>query len=209
MPGGPSVVQVSPLLHGLLAGLTLIIAIGSQNVFVLRQGIRRENVLAVVLVCIGSDVVLISAGAGGLGALVQAVPEAVAVARWAGVAILLGYAALAARRALRGGESLQADGRGRGSGLGAVIATTLALTWLNPHVYLDTVLLLGSIASTHGAQAWRFVIGALIGSALWFSALGFGARYLGRFLSSPRSWRVLDGVVAVTMVAVAGMLAAG
>jgi L-lysine exporter family protein LysE/ArgO len=90
-----------------------------------------------------------------------------------------------------------------------VIVTTLALTWLNPHVYLDTVLLLGSIASTHGAQAWLFVVGALIGSVLWFSALGFGARHLGRFLSSARSWRALDGIVAVTMVAVAGMLAAG
>jgi L-lysine exporter family protein LysE/ArgO len=90
-----------------------------------------------------------------------------------------------------------------------VIATTLAFTWLNPHVYLDTVLLLGSIASTHGARAWEFVLGALVGSALWFSALGLGARHLGRFLSSARSWRVLDGVVAGTMVLVAGMLAVG
>ena len=205
---------MSIALHGLLAGLSLIIAIGSQNVFVLRQGIRREHVLAVVTVCIASDVVLISAGAGGLGALVQAAPEVVGTARWAGVAFLLGYAALAARRAVRGGESLEGEGSGRsgagrGSGLGAVIATTLAITWLNPHVYLDTVLLLGSIASTHGAQAWQFVLGALIGSTLWFTALGFGARSLGRFISSPRSWQVLDGVVAVTMVAVAGMLAVG
>lgn len=210
----PTVEQVTIALHGLLAGLTLIIAIGSQNVFVLRQGIRREHVGAVVAVCIASDVVLISAGAGGLGALVRAMPEAVEVARWAGVAFLLGYAALAARRALRGGEALTADGsarsaRTRGTGRAAAVTTALALTWLNPHVYLDTVLLLGSIASTHGAQAWQFVLGALIGSTLWFTALGFGARSLGRFLSSPRSWQVLDGVVAVTMVAVAGMLAVG
>ncbi|MGP9745556.1 LysE/ArgO family amino acid transporter [Brachybacterium sp. AOP29-B2-41] len=200
---------MAPALHGLLAGLTLIIAIGSQNVFVLRQGIRREHVLPVVAVCIASDAVLITAGAGGLGALVGAVPEVVVAARWAGVAFLLGYAALAARRALRGGESLQADGAGRGSGLGAVVATALALTWLNPHVYLDTVLLLGSIASTHGAQAWLFALGAVVGSTIWFTALGFGARGLGRVLSSARSWRVLDGVVAVTMVMVAGMLALG
>lgn len=200
---------MTPALHGLLAGLTLIIAIGSQNVFVLRQGIRREHVLPVVAVCIASDAVLITAGAGGLGALVRAVPEVVVAARWAGVAFLLGYAALAARRALRGGESLQADGAGRGSGLGAVVATALALTWLNPHVYLDTVLLLGSIASTHGAQAWLFALGAVVGSTIWFTALGFGARGLGRVLSSARSWRVLDGVVAVTMVMVAGMLALG
>jgi L-lysine exporter family protein LysE/ArgO len=205
---------VSIALHGLLAGLSLIIAIGSQNVFVLRQGIRREHVLAVVTVCIASDVVLISAGACGLGALVQAAPGVVGAARWAGVAFLLGYAVLAARRAVRGGESLEADGSGRsgarrGSGLGAVIATTLAITWLNPHVYLDTVLLLGSIASTHGARAWLFVLGALAGSVLWFSALGFGARHLGRVLSGARSWRVLDGVVAGTMVVVAGMLVVG
>lgn len=206
---GSSVEQVTPVLHGLLAGLTLIIAIGSQNVFVLRQGIRREHVLPVVAVCIVSDAVLITAGAGGLGALVRAVPVVVVAARWAGVAFLLGYAALAARRALRGGESLRADGAGRGSGLGAVIATALALTWLNPHVYLDTVLLLGSIAATHGTQAWLFAAGTVTGSTIWFTALGFGARGLGRVLSSARAWRVLDGVVAVTMVAVAVMLALG
>ena len=205
---------MSIALHGLLAGLSLIIAIGSQNVFVLCQGIRREHVLAVVTVCIASDVVLIYAGAGGLGALVQAAPEVVGTARWAGVAFLLGYAALAARRAVRGGESLEGEGsgrsgEGRGSGLGAVIATTLAITWLNPHVYLDTVLLLGSIASTYGTRAWLFVLGALVGSVLWFSVLGIGARHLGRFLSSAWSWRVLDGVVAGTMVVVAGMLVVG
>ncbi|MGO1567709.1 MAG: LysE/ArgO family amino acid transporter [Brachybacterium sp.] len=200
---------MTPALHGLLAGLTLIIAIGSQNVFVLRQGIRREHVLPVVAVCIVSDAVLITAGAGGLGALVRAVPELVDIARWAGVAFLLGYAVLAVRRALRGGESLQADGAGRGSGRGAVVATAFALTWLNPHVYLDTVLLLGSIATTHGAQAWLFAAGAVVGSTVWFTALGFGARGLGRVLSSARSWRVLDGVVAVMMVMVAVVLALG
>ncbi|MGP5035204.1 LysE/ArgO family amino acid transporter [Brachybacterium alimentarium] len=200
---------MTPALHGLLAGLSLIIAIGSQNVFVLRQGIRRDHVLAVVAVCIASDAVLILAGAGGLGALVRAVPEVVVAARWAGVAFLLGYAVLAARRAVRGGESLEADEAGRGSGLGPVVATALALTWLNPHVYLDTVLLLGSIAATHGAQAWLFAVGAVAGSMIWFTALGFGARGLGRVLSSARSWRVLDGAVALTMLIVAGLLAVG
>lgn len=207
---GPSVEQMTPALHGFLSGLSLILAIGSQNVFVLRQGIRREHVAAVVLVCIVSDAVLISAGAGGLGALVRAAPEVVVVARWSGVAFLLAYAALAARRAIRGGESMQIEaGGGRSSALAPVLATTLALTWLNPHVYLDTVLLLGSIAATHGGQAWLFAIGAVAGSTVWFTALGAGARRLGRLFSSPRSWRVLDGVVAATMVVVAGMLAAG
>lgn len=206
---GSNVDPVTTALHGLLAGLSLIIAIGSQNVFVLRQGIRRDHVLAVVAVCIASDAVLILAGAGGLGALVRAVPEMVVAARWAGVAFLLGYAVLAARRALRGGESLEADEAGRESGLGPVVATALALTWLNPHVYLDTVLLLGSIAATHGAQAWLFAVGAVAGSMIWFTALGFGARGLGRVLSSARSWRVLDGAVALTMLIVAGLLAVG
>lgn len=141
-------------LHGLLGGLSLIIAIGSQNVFVLRQGIRRVHVLPVVAVCSALYGVRITAGASGLGVLVRALPELVALARWTGIAFLLGYAMLAACRALRGGQSQQADGAGRGSGLGAVVATALALTWLKPHVYLDTVLLLGSIAATHGAQAW-------------------------------------------------------
>ena len=139
----------------------------------------------------------------------RAVPEVVVAARWAGVVFLFGYAVLAARRALRGGESLEADEAGRGSGRGPVVATALALTWLNPHVYLDTVLLLGSIAATHGAQAWLFAVGAVAGSMIWFSALGFGARGLGRVLSSARSWRVLDGAVALTMLIVAGLLAVG
>ena len=194
MPSGPSVEQMTPALHGFLSGLSLILAIGSQNVFVLRQGIRREHVLAVVIVCIVSDAVLISAGAGGLGALVRAAPEVVVVAR----------------RAIRGGESMQIEeGGGHRGALAPVLATTFALTWLNPHVYLDTVLLLGSIAATHGGQAWLFAIGAVAGSIVWFTALGVGAGRLGRLFSSPRSWRVLDGVVAVTMVVVAGMLALG
>lgn len=201
--------RVTTALHGFLAGLTLIIAIGSQNVFVLRQGLRREHVGRVVAVCIASDAVLIGAGASGLGALVRAVPEVVIAARWAGVVFLLGYAVLAARRALHGGESLQVDGTGRGARLGPVLATAIALTWLNPHVYLDTVLLLGSIASTHGGEAPLFAVGAIAGSAVWFTALGLGARHLGRLLSRPRSWQVLDALVALTMVMVAGMLALG
>jgi L-lysine exporter family protein LysE/ArgO len=198
-------------LHGLLTGLALIVAIGSQNVFVLRQGLRREHVLAVVLVCTLSDVLLISAGAGGLGLLVAGAPQLVAVARWAGAAFLVGYALLAMRRALRpSGEALEADERsGRRGGAVAVGFTALALTWLNPHVYLDTVLLLGSVAATHGADRWWFALGAMAGSAVWFAALGFGARMLSGLLASPRAWRVLDALVAVTMLVVAAMLVTG
>ncbi|PWH06650.1 amino acid transporter [Brachybacterium endophyticum] len=198
-------------LHGLLTGLALIVAIGSQNVFVLRQGLRRQHVLAVVVVCTLSDMVLISAGAGGLGLLVEQEPQLVHVVRWAGAAFLVGYALLAARRALRPtGESLETGTvSDRGGGVVRVSLAALALTWLNPHVYLDTVLLLGSVAATHGTGRWAFALGAIAGSALWFSALGFGARGLGGLLSGPRAWRVLDGLVAVTMLVVAVMLLTG
>lgn len=206
------------VLAGLGLGLSLIVAIGAQNVFVLRQGIRREHVLAVVLICALSDAALIAAGVAGLGFVLSAAPWLVVVARWAGALFLLTYGILAARRAWRGGEELDADGTDAalpgspaadgsttltGTRLAPVILTTLALTWLNPHVYLDTVLMLGSIAATHGDERWLFAAGAIAASLLWFTALGFGARYLGRWLRTPRSWRILDAVIAVIMISIA------
>ncbi|WP_141871015.1 L-lysine exporter [Microbacterium saperdae] len=205
------------VLAGLGLGLSLIVAIGAQNVFVLRQGIRREHVLAVVIICAVSDAVLIIAGVAGLGYVISAAPWLVVVARWAGAAFLLVYGLLAARRAWRGtGEALQVDSEeepvAQGPGttltrtrtpLAPVILTVLALTWLNPHVYLDTVLMLGSIAATHGEERWLFAAGAVTASILWFTALGFGARYLGRWLRTPLSWRILDAVIAVVMIAIA------
>lgn len=205
---------------GLGLGLSLIIAIGAQNVFVLRQGIRREHVLAVVVICAASDALLIIAGVAGLGALIAAAPWLVPVARWAGAAFLIVYAVLAARRAWRGGghliatesEDAVADAAGPASAsritagstrLIPVILTALALTWLNPHVYLDTVLMLGSIAATYGAERWLFAAGAIAASVLWFTALGFGARYLGRWLRTERSWRIVDALIAVVMVVIA------
>ncbi|MBW8763685.1 MAG: amino acid transporter [Microbacterium sp.] len=203
-------------LAGLGLGLSLIVAIGAQNVFVLRQGIRREHVLAVVTICALSDAVLIIAGVAGLGFLISAAPWLVVVARWAGALFLLSYGVLAARRAWRGGEELEVDDTGAAASapaasaatltrtrLAPVILTTLALTWLNPHVYLDTVLMLGSIAATHGSERWLFAAGAVVASILWFSALGFGARYLGRWLRTERSWRILDAVIAVVMISLA------
>ncbi|MBB5831257.1 LysE/ArgO family amino acid transporter [Brachybacterium aquaticum] len=203
-----------PALHGLLSGLALIVAIGAQNVFVLRQGLRREHVLAVVAVCTLSDMVLIAAGAAGAGAVISGSPLLVTLARWGGAAFLLVYAAGAARRALRGGESLDTAGTPGGSaardgGLRATVLTALALTWLNPHVYLDTVLLLGTMASTHGTLAWQFALGAMAGSTVWFTALGLGARRLGGVLGSARSWRVLDGAIALVMVLIAVSLLRG
>jgi len=187
-------------LAGFAASLVLIVAIGAQNAFVLRQGLRREHVLPVVLTCAVSDLMLIVAGIAGLGAVVSARPTAVTVIRWAGAAFLLAYAALAAKRAWRPG-ALRATDRAPAT-LGATLLTCLALTYLNPHVYLDTVLLLGSVAQQH-PHRWLFGIGAAVASGVWFSALGLGAHRLAPVLSRPAAWRVLDGLIAVVMTAVA------
>ena len=209
------------VLAGLGLGLSLIVAIGAQNVFVLRQGIRREHVFAVVAICALSDAALILAGVAGLGFVLSAAPWLVVVARWAGALFLVSYGILAARRAWRGGEELtvdDAESRAAPSAthgttltrtrLAPVVLTTLALTWLNPHVYLDTVLMLGSIAATHGDERWLFAAGAIAASLMWFTALGFGARYIGRWLRTERSWRILDAVIAVVMIAIAFSLVA-
>lgn len=202
---------------GLGLGLSLIIAIGAQNAYVLRQGARREHLTSVLLVCILSDIALILAGVAGLGVIIEYAPWAITAMRWFGAAFLLCYGLLAARRALwpTGAvlDAQQADARRseaqrpetqRTSRLVSVTLTALALTWLNPHVYLDTVILLGSVANTHGADArWVFALGACLGSVLWFSALGLGARLLSRWLNSPTAWRILDGIIAVVMLALA------
>lgn len=194
---------------GFGTGLSLIVAIGAQNAFVLRQGIRRDAVLAVVGICALSDALLITLGVGGVGALVVAWPDALTVVGWIGGAFLLGYGLLAARRVVRPGtDALRADGEAAGSRRRAVL-TCLALTWLNPHVYLDTVFLLGSIAADRGPLRWTFGLGAACASLCWFAALGFGARLLGRFLTRPAAWRVLDGLVAATMITLGVLLIAG
>ena len=202
--------DVSALLTGLGLGLSLIVAIGAQNAFVLRQGLRGEHVGVVVAVCTASDVVLIGAGVAGVGALVQQAPWALVVVRVAGAAFLLGYAAHAVQRALRSAESTLDAGRAPERGtLAGALATALALTWLNPHVYLDTVVLLGSIAGTHGDARWWFGLGAAVASALWFAALGFGARFLRPVFARPGAWRALDAAIAVVMVLLAASLLAG
>jgi L-lysine exporter family protein LysE/ArgO len=202
----------APLLAALAGfglGLSLIIAIGAQNAFVLRQGLRREHVLAVVLICALSDAALISLGVAGGGALFTALPWLVEIIRWVGAAFLVTYGVLAAVRALRRprpeADGLRAAGTGAKS-LAVAITTCLALTWLNPHVYLDTVLLLGSVGSTHGEQRWWFAGGATLGSILWFTSLGFGARLLAPLFAKPLAWRILDGLIALVMIAIAVML---
>ncbi|MFE2101115.1 MULTISPECIES: LysE/ArgO family amino acid transporter [unclassified Streptomyces] len=193
---------------GFGTGLSLIVAIGAQNAFVLRQGVRRDAVLAVVGICALSDALLIALGVGGVGAVVVAWPGAVRAVGLIGGAFLLCYGALAARRVLRPGTGLRAEGEAVGSRRRAIL-TCLAMTWLNPHVYLDTVFLLGSLAADRGPLRWTFGLGAALASLCWFAALGFGARLLGRFLARPTAWRVLDGLVAVTMLALGATLLAG
>ncbi|MXP21876.1 amino acid transporter [Gordonia sp. HNM0687] len=192
---------------GLLTGAGLIIAIGPQNVFVLRQGVARAHVVPVVVVCAVSDVVLIIAGVAGLGALVAAHPSVVTIAKIFGGGYVIVLGVLAARRCLRSSEAIVANaGEAATVSRWAAIGMTLALTWLNPHVYLDTVLTMGAIANSHGNAKWAFAIGACLASLLWFATLGGGATRLSRFFASPRSWRMLDVVVAVVMLAMGVML---
>ncbi|WP_307529109.1 LysE/ArgO family amino acid transporter [Streptomyces umbrinus] len=192
---------------GFGTGLSLIVAIGAQNAFVLRQGIRRDAVLAVVGICALSDAALIALGVGGVGAVVVAWPEALTAVALIGGVFLIGYGCLAVRRVFRPSALLVEAGTA-GSRRRAVL-TCLAMTWLNPHVYLDTVFLLGSIAADRGPLRWTFGLGAVLASLVWFAALGFGARLLSRFLARPSAWRVLDALVAAMMTALGATLIAG
>lgn len=196
----------SAALAGFGAGLSLIVAIGAQNAFVLRQGVRRQAVAAVVVICVVSDAILIMCGVGGLGALVSAYPAALTVAGLAGGCFLIACGALAARRALRPATAALATTGDATASLRTAIPVCLALTWLNPHVYLDTVLLLGSVAAGHGSLRWAFGIGAMVASGVWFAGLGYGARLLAPVLSLPAAWRVLDVFVAGTMFTLAVVL---
>ncbi len=195
-------------LAGVGFGLSLIIAIGAQNAFVLRQGLRGEHVLAVVLICAVSDVILIALGIAGIGSLLDLVPWLVDAMRIGGAAFLLAYAVIAGRRALHPGE-LDAETSGAPTALWPTVTTAMALTWLNPHVYLDTILLLGSVAGTHGDDRWWFGVGAATGSIVWFSALGFGARLLRPLFAKPAAWRILDALIAIIMAAIAVSLLHG
>ena len=200
--------MTADLVAGFLSGAALIIAIGAQNSFVLRQGIRREHVLPVVLVCASADAILIVAGIAGLGALIECIHIVLDVARYGGAAFLVTYGLAAARRALQPhGMTVYSGVR---SSLGAAMTTCLAFTFLNPHVYLDTVILLGSLASQRGGSGrWVFGVGAATASFVWFFALGYGARLLGPLFSKPMAWRVLDSLIALIMLGLGIALLAG
>lgn len=190
---------------GFLLGLSLILAIGAQNAFVLRQGLRGAHVLAVVLTCALSDAVLISVGVAGFGWIAEAAPWIQPLMTWGGAAFLLFYGALSFRNAWRGGEALEAADAA-GQGLGAALATCLALTWLNPHVYLDTLVLIGSVSTVYEGQRLAFGAGAVTASFVFFFALGYGARLLAPLFSRPAAWRVLDLAVGLVMWAIAAKL---
>jgi len=192
-------------LPGLLTGLSLIIAIGAQNAFVIRQALTKKYVLMVVVVCILSDWLLMAAGVAGLGTLILGAGWLLEVLRWFGVCYLLWFAYGSIRSAFKN-DALKTDGERSGTRR-QVLATTLAITFLNPHVYLDTVILVGSIANTFKANAWFFGFGAMAGSLLWFFALGFGAKAMSRFMARPSFWKALDLVIAAVMVAIALLLA--
>lgn len=197
-----------PFLAGFQLSFGLIMAIGAQNAFVLRQGLRREHVLAVCLFCAASDALLIAAGVAGMGTLARHVPAADAVLRWGGVAFLLWYGARALRSARKGGATLQAA-RGGGEPLARVIATLALLTWLNPHVWLDTVVLIGSVASQYPGRSVAFGAGAATASFVFFLSLGYGARLLAPLFARPRAWQALDAVVGIIMWSIAARLALG
>lgn len=188
--------------EGFGLGASLIVAIGAQNALVLRQGLLRSHVGPVVAFCAVSDAVLILAGALGLGALIQAVPSLLLVVTFGGAAFLLWYGIAAARRALRPGALLPTEEPPKP--LKALLVTLAGVTLLNPHVYLDTVILLGSISARYtGEGRMAFVIGAMLSSLTWFSVLGYGARLLRPVFRSPRAWRILDVIIALVMWSIA------
>lgn len=190
---------------GLVAGLSLIIAIGAQNAFIIRQALTRQHVFLIVMFAAVADALLIAAGTAGLGAIIQAAPVALEFIRWFGVAYLLWFAFNSVRNAFKG-ESLQANGEAQSSWKNALL-TIAGLTFLNPHVYLDTVIFLGAIGNQFNDNRWVFAFGAMSGSFLWFFTMGYGAKALSRFMAKPIFWKVLDLLIAVIMVTIAIMLA--
>ena len=190
-------------LAGLAMGLSLIVAIGAQNAFVLRQGLRNEHVFAVCLACAVSDLVLILAGVTGFGTILGWLPWLAPVMRYAGAAFLAWYAAKSLIAARRSNDALAVAAVAGGNGLRATLLTCLAFTWLNPHVYLDTVVLLGSIATQFKGQRMSFAAGAASASFLFFFSLGYGATWLRPLFAKPSAWRALDAVIAVVMTAIA------
>ena len=199
--------NILALWEGLALGSALIIAIGAQNAFVLRQGLARQHVFAVCTVCFGGDVLLISLGAGGMGTAFRADPLILQGVAWAGTVFLLFFAVRAFARATHPQALMPVAAGGTAKSLGTAVTTALAVTFLNPHVYLDTVLLLGGVAARFtGFDRIMFACGAALASLLWFYGLGFGAARWSRFLTRPNTWRVVDIGIGLMMLALAASL---
>lgn len=205
--------MISPALAGLAFGSSLIVSIGPQNSYVLREGAVGRHVVTVVVICLLSDLVLIVAGTAGAGGLVGDDPSVLTAARLAGAAFVLGYAGVTLRRAWHPGGGLIDEAGGRGpvapDRRGAVAGTALAFTWLNPWVYLDTVVLLGSVADTYLGGRWWFACGAMVASALWFTGLGAAAKAIRPWFRRPRAGQLMDAFVGVVMIGTAARLLIG
>jgi L-lysine exporter family protein LysE/ArgO len=189
---------------GFFTGAGLIIAIGAQNAFVLRVGLTRRHVLPVALFCALADALLIAAGVGGFGRLVQASPVLLAIVTWGGIAFLAWYGLSALRRALA--PNVMRASTEDVASLSATLAKCAAFTFLNPHVYLDTVVLLGSLSAAYAPHTTVYGFGAATSSFVWFFSLAFGARLLAPLFEKPAAWRVLDSLIAAVMFLLAGKL---
>jgi len=197
--------MITAVTAGFFLGLSLIVAIGAQNAFILRQGLRREHVLPLVLTCAISDAILIALGVAGFATVLSRVQWLEPVLRYGGAAFLIIYALRSAYSAWTGGNSLRA-GETAGTSLRTAFLTCLAFTWLNPHVYLDTVVLLGSISTRYSGHELAFALGAMTASFCFFFSLGYGARLLAPLFARPVAWRVLDAVIALVMASIAAKL---
>ena len=194
------------LIAGFALGFSLILAIGAQNAFVLRQGLRREHVFTLCLTCAVSDAVLIAAGVAGFGSLAQAAPWFEPIMRYGGATFLTWYGLRSLLSAWRGGAVMEV-GSGHRTSLRAALLAVLAFTWLNPHVYLDTVVLIGSISAQYDDRL-GFAVGAMLSSFVFFFSLGYGARILSPIFTRPRAWQILDVVIGIIMLAIALKLVA-
>ncbi|MBX8811732.1 amino acid transporter [Pseudochrobactrum algeriensis] len=201
--------SLSVFITGMTMGLSLIVAIGSQNAFLLRQGLRNEHVFAVSLTCALSDAILIALGVAGFGTIIGMAPWLDPVMRYGGAAFLIFYGAANMRSALRSSETLASGNSAEKQSLKAAVLTCFALTWLNPHVYLDTVMLLGSISTQFSGFEFMFAAGAILASFLFFFSLGYGAKWLRPLFAKPSAWRILEVIIAFVMWGIAARLLIG
>jgi L-lysine exporter family protein LysE/ArgO len=194
---------MNTFLTGLLLGGSLIIAIGSQNAYVLKQGLIKSHVFLICLICALSDALLITLGTSGVGAIIEKNPEWLKAVTWFGAAYLIAFA-LTSFRAAFSGETLQTASNNTSQNTKTIVSTVLALTFLNPHVYLDTVLLIGSIASPYSdGDKLNFTLGAVSASFIWFFGLGYGARFLSPLFSKPKAWKILNILIGIVMLGIA------